>query len=157
MIRFLQGPEARSSGFLRRRFQPRYRIAAGFWDAVPLVNLALLLYIFHLVQSPFVLQPGLLVNLPASPFHSGVPYGARVVTMTQSGLIFFNDERMTLETLSTALAQWDRERPETTLLIEADGRVLHETLVRVYNMALASGIEKVVLATRPPQGGRAAP
>jgi biopolymer transport protein ExbD len=152
MIHQLQPISYRTS-FLRRRFRPHYRLAAGFLDAVPLINVVLLFFLFFMANSPFVLQPGIIVNLPASPFNSGVPYGSMVVTISQEGMIFFQDDRVTMEGLAEALAREAKERPDSTLLLEADGRVFNDTLVQVYNVAVAVGIEKVVLATRVTSSG----
>jgi biopolymer transport protein ExbD len=35
-------------------------------------------------------------------------------------------------------------------MVEADGRIAHQTLVRVYGMAHQAGLRDVVLATRQP-------
>ncbi len=63
--------------------------------------------------------------------------------------MFFNDERTTLEGLAFAFAQALHEDPEARLIIEADARVPHGTIVEVYNMASGAGISSVVLASRP--------
>ncbi|HBA83299.1 MAG TPA: hypothetical protein DCZ95_04310 [Verrucomicrobia bacterium] len=156
MIHQLQ-PSSYRTSFLRRRFRSHYRLAAGFLDAIPLINIGLLLFLFFMANSPFVLQPGIIVNLPASPFNSGVPYGSMVVTVSQEGMIFFRDERVSMDGLSEALAREVQERPESTLLLEADGRVFNDTLVQVYNAAVSAGIEKVVLATRVSSSGGGGP
>jgi biopolymer transport protein ExbD len=133
---------------MRRRFRPRHRLAAGRLDAAPLVNIALLLFLFYMVGSPFVLQPGVIVNLPGSSFHAGAPYGAMVVTISQEGMVFFNDERTTVKGLAAAFQQAAHDAPDSTLVIEADGGVRHSLLVDIYNMAEAAGIRRVALATR---------
>ena len=143
--------------YLRRRYRPHERLFKGPIDVVPLVNVVLLFVFFFILQSPFVMQPGIVVNLPTASFASGVPYGALVVTISQEGMMFFNDERMTMEELGAALAQAAFDQPDASLVIEADGRVPHSTLVQIYNMATAAGIKSVVLATRVPAVGRAVP
>ena len=143
--------------YLRRRYRPHERLFKGPIDVVPLVNVVLLFVFFFILQSPFVMQPGIVVNLPTASFASGVPYGALVVTISQEGMMFFNDERMTMEELGAALAQAAFEQPDASLVLEADGRVPHSTLVQIYNMATAAGIKSVVLATRVPAVGRAVP
>lgn len=135
---------------LQRRFRTRLRPARGPMDVVPLVSVTLLLLLFFMVHSPFVLQPGILLDLPESPFTAGARYEALVVTVSQEGLIFFNDERTPLEGLASAFAQAAHEKPQRPLLIEADSRVRHGTLVQIYNMAATVGIREIVLATRLP-------
>jgi len=139
---------------LRRRFVPRAQPVCQWLPLTALFNVAVLVATMLLLQARFVLQPGVTVDLPAAAFTGGAPYGALVVTVSQEGMVFFNDERTTLEGLSSAFTQAAHEQPGAMLVIEADSRVTHGTLVAVYNMALAAGIQQVALATRlatPPE------
>ncbi len=137
-----------ASGLFRRRFQPRAQPVCAWLPTAALINVAALVAGVLLLQARFVLQPGVTVNLPAAAFTGGAPYGALVVTVSQEGMVFFNDERTTLEGLSSAFAQAAHEQPGATLVIEADSRVTHGTLVALYNMARAAGIQQISLATR---------
>ena len=143
--------------YLRRRFRPRARPISRLVSVAPLVNLALLLFLFYVANSRFVLQPGIVVDLPVASFESGTQIGPMVVTVSQEGLVFFNDERTTLDGLEAAFAQAVHEHPGASLVIEADGRVQHNTLVNIYNMAMAAGIRQVALATRIQTAGPAIP
>ena len=89
----------------RRRYRLNHRLFKGPIDVVPLVNVVLLFILFFIIQSSFVIQPGIIVNLPTSSFTAGVPYGAMVVTISQEGLVFFNDEQTALEELGAAFAK----------------------------------------------------
>ena len=140
--------------YFRRKYRPNQRLFKGPMDAVPLMNVVLLFMLFYIAQSPFVMQPGIIVNLPASSFTAGVPYDAMVVTVSQEGLVFFNDERTTLEGLGIMFAQTVFDHPDSSLVIEADGGVQHSTLVQMYNMATTAGIKRVVLATRISSTGK---
>lgn len=131
---------------VRRRFKGRYRRSVGPIEVTALLNVILLLAMFHFSSSRFVLQPGVRVRLPAAPFADGTPYGARVLTLAQGGMMFFNDERITLDRLEPALARAVGEAP---LLIEADEGTPYGTLMEVYALAMKTGSREVVLATRP--------
>lgn len=150
-------PETERLSSLRRRFRTRLRLACGPMAAVPLVNVLLLLWLFLIVHSSFVLRPGIRMQLPAAPFNAGTRYGTWVVTLTQEGLVFFGDERMGLNELPAALAQAASAKPDTPLLIEADGKVRQQVLVNVYTMASEAGFREVVLATRLPDRAAGAP
>ncbi len=139
--------------FLQRRFMARCKPFRGPMPAVALLNLVLLVIMFVVFQSSFVLKPGVVVSLPSSPFVSGLPYSARVVTITQEGLIFFEDEQVPLDKLQSAFAQMVYERPDAPLVIEADSRVQHAVIIRVYNLAMAVGVREVLLATRAGSAG----
>lgn len=131
---------------VRRRFKARFRRAVGPVEVTAVLNVILLAGMFHFASSGFVLQPGVRVRLPEAPFTDGVLYGARVLTLSQEGLAFFNDERITLDRLAAALARTGGEAP---LLIEADEGTAYGTLMEVYSLAMKAGIREVVLATRP--------
>ncbi|NCC51593.1 MAG: biopolymer transporter ExbD [Spartobacteria bacterium] len=133
---------------LQRRYRPENRIARGMVDAAPLADIALLVFLFFLASSSFILQPGITVELPASEFTGGARYGGMVVTISQEGMIFFNDERTPREGLASAFSQAVHDNPDGVLVIEADSRVRNSTLVDIYNTATASGIKEAVLATR---------
>ncbi|HOW98659.1 MAG TPA: biopolymer transporter ExbD [Kiritimatiellia bacterium] len=149
-------PEIERLSTLRRRFRTRLRPATGPMATVPLLNVFLLLWLFHIVNSAFVLQPGIRMQLPAAPFTAGAHYGTRVVTLTQEGQIFFEDERVSLAELPAALAKAVGRTP-SPLLIEADGRVRHQVLVHIYAMATEAGFREVLLATRLPERTAEAP
>ncbi len=138
----------RGGAFFRRRFFTRLSRCRPWPDPVPLADVVLLIFLFFVARSSFVLQPGIRIRLPAAPFEDGTAYGTLVVTLSQEGMVFFNDQRTTLGGLRSSFQQAAHERPEAVLLVEADGRVPNRTLVEVYRMAAEAGIGEVVLATR---------
>ena len=135
---------------VRRRFAGRYRRAVGPVEVTALLNVVLLVGMFHFASSRFVLQPGVRVRLPVSPFVDGTPYGTRVLTIARGGMAFFNDERVTLDGLGEALARTSARDANEPLLIEADEGTSYGTLMKIYGLAMDAGIRDVVLATRPP-------
>ena len=136
--------------YFRRRFQPTQRMLRGVFVPAPWLDVVLLVVLFFITQSSFVVQPGVNLELPVSPASGHERYGDLVVTIPQEGMYFFNDERMTLDGLAAALARTVRDDPGRALLVEADGRIAHQSLVEVYNLAVSAGIRHVLLATRSP-------
>ena len=135
---------------VRRRFRGRYRRAVGPIEVTALLNVLALVGLLLFASARFVLQPGVRVRLPAAPFADGAPYGSRVLTLAQGGLMFFNDERTTLDALGAALARVGADPAGAPLLVEADEGTPYGTLMAVYALAAQAGIRDVVLATRPP-------
>jgi biopolymer transport protein ExbD len=71
-----------------------------------------------------------------------------VVTLTRGGQIFFQDRRFESADLVEALKRAHRERPEYSLVIEADGEVPVSLQMQIYEKGLLAGIERIALATR---------
>ena len=146
-----------------RRYRPENRLNRGLVTAAPWVNVALLVTLYLYLLAPNVLQPGVAVQLPESPFTDGRHYGHNVVILSlpvagreqREEIFFFDDQRYLereaaqMDDLRAALARSWREKPNLPLVIEADKPVRHETIVRLFNMAADAGFREVNLATRP--------
>lgn len=135
----------------RPRFRASHRTLRGLPPVAPWIDFVLLFLMFLLSRFSFVVQPGIAMDLPVSESTDGAPYSALVVAIPREGAYFFRDERMTREGLAAAIAAAARESGEATLIIEADARVSHGTLVAVYSLAREAGVRDVLLATRRPR------
>ncbi len=131
-----------------RRFKPCRKPAGIFSLSVVLSDTSLLLLAFFLVVSPFVLQPGINLNLAASPFTGGARFGSMVLSITRGGWFYFNDERLDAARLPETLERSAFQNPGAPLIIEADERVAHGVVVSAWNAALHAGIPEVSIATR---------
>lgn len=145
------------AGIRWRRYRPRQRLFHNPLCLTALVNLALLIMLFMLLHASFVRQPASAVQLPNAAFLNGAPYGLMVVTLTQEGLVFFDDERIALDDLAAAFNKAVRDRNATAITIEADIRVPYGVILRVMNMATSAGLRQINLATRPSFGEEIAP
>ena len=131
----------------RRNLRPRKSVFKGVLDIAPIADVALLMLTFFMANSSFVLQPGILVDLPDAEFVAGTAYGDMIVTISQQGFVFFNDEKTTLDGLAEAFARTPG-RADQTLVIQADRGVSHDTVVRIYDMAQRANIRRVALGTK---------
>ena len=142
-------PEPHKKSRELRRFRPSRKRGGIFAVSIVFADTALTLLVFFLLTSPFVMQPGINIRLPASPFSGGARFDAMVLSVTHDGWYFFNDERCSDASLEAAfrrvVEQSEQVRP---LIIEADERVSHAKLVTAWNAALAAGIKEVSIATR---------
>lgn len=146
---------------LRNRYRPDHRISRGMVTAAPWVDIALLIIFFLLCSLPFVLQPGIAIELPASHIGEGHPFGHTMVVVIQDDprndqphvVVFFDDRRFHAETerdaLRDALLHAVIQRPDLPLIIEADHRIRHGFLVDLYGLAAEAGLPEIHVATRP--------
>ncbi len=117
---------------------------------VALVNVVLLLLLFFLLGSSFVLQPGIAVTLPFSQFNLPPQVNARLVTL-QPGpplRIFYDDQPVTLEQLGRRLAEY-RGSPRS-IVLRADRGTPYESVVAVMNQALRQDYTVALATIAPP-------
>lgn len=131
-----------------RHFKPTRKPAGIFSVSIVFSDAALLALAFFLAVSPFIMQPGINIKLPASPFTGGAQFGSMVLSITRGGWFYFNDERLDAPRLAEALGGAAAENPGAPLIIEADENVRHGAVVVAWNAALGAGISEVSIATR---------
>jgi biopolymer transport protein ExbD len=148
---------------IRTRYFPKSRIGSGLISIAPWLNVVLLMIFFLLIDRKYVLEPGVVIELPKAPIEGGSPFGLTAVILSIKGtekgereeIVFFDDVRYRLKQeeqrrrLQRAFAGHLREGQEVTLVIQADRGVSHGIVVDLMNMAMAAGIDKVNIAARP--------
>ena len=116
---------------------------------VPLLNTILLLLVYFLFSSGFVIQSGVTVNLPQSASRLSGFDRAHIITIAggEEAPLYYDGIKVTLDELNQAL---DRDRKkDRRAIIHADVRAPHGKVVLVTNAALAMGFE-IAYATTPP-------
>ena len=131
-------------------FKTHCEIARGRIDPAPMVDIMFLLLIFLVLNSPYVLQTGIGVNLPALPTPPSVSFQGLVVTVAQTNLVFLNNQSVRIEDLPRLLRAAVGKTRNAELVVKADARVPHGTIVQIMGMAFEAGVTTVNLATRPP-------
>lgn len=135
---------------LHRNFRPRRRTGRGFLTGTVFLDAALLICAFVLATSPFVLKPGIVVDLPVSGRAAGIRFNDSVLTITPQGRMFFNDELVTADRLESELRQKVLEDPHTALILQAD-RLTDQTVISaIYDAAASAGFRKILIATQTP-------
>ncbi len=123
-------------------------------DMTPLIDVVLMLVIFFMLTTTFVLAPGIKVDLPKGSSVQRARETDQVVMVTKDGDIFYQDERVDLATLQAALRQSQQEQPDLRVVIKADKNALHGRVVDIMDMAKNMGIERLAIATAPRQTDR---
>lgn len=113
---------------------------------IPTVQLPLLLLFFILLGASFLLQPGVRVTVPDSPFVLSAARDPAIVSVPAppASAIFFGNRQTDLEGFRSALEPL-RGRPRT-IVIRADRLAPYDRVSAVMNVALEMGFP-VVLAT----------
>ena len=112
-----------------------------------LTDIVMLLLIFFLLTSQFVLQTGVKIKLPGAKHNEQLAPSKLVVTLSDKGEIFIGDERIQLEMLAGKLNQLKASSPENNLILRADKSVPVELVIKVIDSARGIGIQKFTLET----------
>lgn len=132
------------------QFKTRERLSPDM-NITPLIDAVLLLLIFFMVSSSFVVQPGIKVELPESESGDVQARDEIRIALNADGVVFFDNRQMTLGQLTEALAtlQGSINKRETAI-IQADKRVPHGTVVSVMDIVQSAGLKLAIGTTTEP-------
>ncbi|MCF7729696.1 MAG: biopolymer transporter ExbD [Chthoniobacterales bacterium] len=126
---------------LRRTQEP----GSLFFFLAPALSTALCLIFFLLIGGTLLLQPGIAIKAPQSPFLLVPHHDPRVVSITGSPLpaIYFNNQEVSLDQLKNLLLS---SGVKSSLIIKADQQAPYDLLVQVMTIGVNCGFS-VILAT----------
>lgn len=125
----------------------RKRIVA--FSTISLTDIVLLLLIFFLLTSSFVVQPGIKIKLPKAATGAQDDADKIYLTVTQQERIYLNQRQVSRDELATQLRQLLRDNAEKLVVIRADGELSLEATIRIVDIAKLAGAEKFMIATDP--------
>jgi biopolymer transport protein ExbD len=112
-----------------------------------LTDMVLLLLIFFLLSSQFVIQTGVKVKLPGSKTNELSEPTKMIVTITSAGVVYVGADQTTLELLSGKLLELKGVDGEGNLIIRADKTVQIDLVIKVIDAAKSVGIGKFTIET----------
>ena len=123
----------------------------GWLVLFPLIDVVFLLIFFTLLSSNFILQPGIAISAPATPFLLGAQRNPQIISISGGAVpsIYFRDQKASIERLGPLLDEAKREN--RSIIIKADRQTPYELVVAVTNVALEHGISSVSLAGATPK------
>lgn len=129
-------------------FPLRNRARGGLLEIAPWIDVVLLFVLVMITLSGTIRKPGLVVDLPVARSGAGARYDAFVLTAPGEEVFFFNDQKVKPAVLPDRLRETARRHPGAELIIEADRRLTHGAITELYDLAVAAGWSRVVMATR---------
>ncbi len=113
-----------------------------------LTDIVMLLLIFFLLTSQFVIQTGVKVKLPGAKNNEQVAPSRMVVSITSDSRIFAEAEQVSIDALAGKLSQLiASEKVEQNLIIRADKAVNIDIVIQVIDLAKGIGIDKFTIET----------
>ncbi|HOT96207.1 MAG TPA: biopolymer transporter ExbD [bacterium] len=119
------------------------------YAAISLTDIVLLLLIYFLLSSSFMVHPGIKVQLPRAASGDFDRANRIYLTMTKSDQIFLNGQLVSHEELGAKLGAQLKMASDKTVIIRADKDLTLEATVRVIDIAKMAGAEKFLIATEP--------
>ena len=116
-----------------------------------LTDIVLLLVIFFLLTSQFVIQTGVKVKLPGSKTNEQSERTQLIVTATSAGAIYVGSEQIGIDRLSEKLSEVMLTGDQNNLVIRADKTVQIDLVIHIIDAAKSVGIGKFTIETEKEQ------
>jgi len=130
------------------QFIPRNKSITTF-SFISLADVVLLLLIFFLLSSTFIVQPGIRVRLPKARIREQESERNILITLTKDGKLYLGDENVDFEALPAKLYSLLLDNPDQLIVLRADRDVSLERAVQILDMAKSAGGERFLIATQP--------
>jgi biopolymer transport protein ExbD len=112
-----------------------------------LTDIVMLLVIFFLLTSQFVIQTGVKVKLPGSKTNEQSEPTKMIVTITSAGVVYAGADQTTIDLLAGKLTEMQGTANEGNLVIRADKTVQIDLVIKVIDAAKSVGIGKFTIET----------
>jgi biopolymer transport protein ExbD len=112
-----------------------------------LTDIVMLLLIFFLLTSQFVIQTGVKVQLPGAMNNEQTVPTRIVISITEQGKIYVGADEVDLGTLSLKLETTKQNVNEENLIIRADKAAKIDLVIKVIDAAKGVGINKFTIET----------
>jgi biopolymer transport protein ExbD len=112
-----------------------------------LTDIVLLLLIFFLLTSQFVVKTGVKVKLPGSKQNEQTAPSKIIVSITSDGVLYLGNEEVPSQELPAKLSNLKRETKQQNLIIRADKAVNIDRVIQVIDAAKAAKIDRFTIET----------
>lgn len=112
-----------------------------------LTDIVMLLVVFFLLTSQFVIQTGVKVKLPGSKLNERSEPTMLIVTLTEAGGVYLGSDEVGIDQLAFKLGEAKVETQSDNLIIRSDKSVSIEMIIKVIDAAKATAIDKFTIET----------
>ncbi len=116
-----------------------------------LTDIVLLLVIFFLLTSQFVIHTGVKVKLPGSRINEQAEPTQLVVTITSENAVYVGSEQIGIDQLALKLNEGLQINDQNNLVNRADKTVQIDVVIKVIDAAKSVGIGKFTIETEKEQ------
>ncbi|MEO6568778.1 MAG: biopolymer transporter ExbD [Opitutaceae bacterium] len=119
-------------------------------NITPMLDLAYVLLVIFILMTTATVQ-GIKANLPRgsnAPKKQTEKNKVKVISVDNSGNIFFDREAVTLASLESRLTQAKTDNPDVPVIIKGDSGTQYQCVTDVLGVVVKLGIKQVGLATK---------
>ena len=119
-------------------------------EIIPMIDVIFFLLVFFMVSTlSMTINRGLPVNLPTAATSQKDVRDNVSLTVLQDGKIFLNKEPVTLQDMGPRVKAALAADPRLAVVINADGQVLHSTVVDILDELRQAGVSGLAIAVKP--------
>lgn len=126
-------------------------------NLIPLIDVLLMTLIFLVVTTSFSKESRLHVQLPEASTQTQPDQATLRITIDAKGQYYINNQQLlnsSADTLRSVIAREAGGNKERLIVIHADAKSPHESVVRVMDVARRLGLSQITFATQQPAESR---
>ena len=118
-------------------------------EIIPMIDVIFFLLVFFMISTlSMTINRGLPVNLPTAATSQKDMRDNVSLTVMQDGKIFLNKEPVTLQDMGPRVKAALAADPRLAVVINADGHVLHSTVVDILDELRQAGVSGLAIAVK---------
>ncbi len=119
-------------------------------NLTPMLDVVFILLIFFIVTTSFVRESGIEVDPPQASTAEVQSQAGILVAITAEGEVWVDRQVVALSALGPTVSRLQAERPQASVVIQADREARSGRLVEVMDRLRQAGIERMALAAEAP-------
>lgn len=118
-------------------------------NVTSLIDVLFLLLIFFMISTTFLSTPAIQLELPKAKNADAVRQEPLVVYIDADGALYLNDEPIDAGLLPAVLKDKLLENDDKAVILKADSRVTHGSVVQIMDIIKGAGARRLVVSTQP--------
>lgn len=119
-------------------------------DMTPMLDVVFIMLIFFIVSASFVKTAGIEVNSPELSQASPQDNASIFIAINAQGEVWLDKREIDIRTVRAIIARMHAEKPEASVLVQADKKATTDALMQVLDQVKAAGISNVAVASKGP-------
>jgi len=118
-------------------------------EIIPMIDVIFFLLVFFMISTlSMTINRGLPVNLPTAATAQKEIRENVHLTVMPDGTMFLNKQPVTLQDMGQRVKAALASDPQTTVVVNADGQVLHSTVVDILDELRLAGVSGLAIAVK---------